>query len=316
MPDEPKRAFGRRAADAVTSLAVVGLGATAVVAMMPIWPLELFEHFRVQYIAVGLLVSAAAFALRLRGYFDAAAIATLVHLCSLLPTAPRATPPARGTSARVLVLNVHTTASSFEAVRQLIADTRPDLLALVEVDQRWLEELAPALTDYPGRIHEPRTDNFGIALFARGPITGTVERLGSSLPSIVAQVPVGTASLSVIVTHPLPPVSTTASAMLDTQLAAIADRARGLPNVLVMGDLNATPWSRPVRRLLARSGLCDSRDGFGLQPTFPASPWILRIPIDHLLHACTIGVTDRRVERDVGSDHLPVVVDLVVPSGS
>ena len=291
----------------------MGLCATALAALLPIWPLELFEHFRVQYLIVGLLATAGAFALRRRGYFDAAAIAMLVHFCSVLPAAPERSSPTHGTAVRVLILNVHTGSSSFDDVRRLIADTHPDILGLVEVDQRWLDALVPALTDYPGQIREPRGDNFGIAVFARGSMTGGVEYLGSALPSIVAHIAVGTASLSVIVTHPLPPISPTASTTLDTQFAAIAARAHDLSNVLVMGDFNATPWSRAFRRLLARSGLCDSRDGFGLQPTFPVSPWVLRIPIDHVLHACEIGVTDRHVERDVGSDHLPVVVDLMIP---
>ena len=307
--------LGLRIARVFASLAAVGLCATVVAAILPIWPLELFEHFRVQLIVFGLVATGGTLALRLRGYFDAALIATLVHICSLLPADPETSGPAHGASVRVLVLNVHTSSSSFDAVRELIRDTQPDLVALVEVDQRWLDALAPALAEFPGRIEEPRNDNFGIALFARGAVTGTAEKLGSALPSIVAQVSIGPTSLSVIVTHPLPPISSAASTMLDAQFATIAARARALPNVLVMGDFNATPWSRPFRRLLAHSGLCDSRDGFGLQPTFPASPWLMRIPIDHLLHSCSIGVTGRRVERDVGSDHLPIVVDLVVAPG-
>jgi endonuclease/exonuclease/phosphatase (EEP) superfamily protein YafD len=80
-----------------------------------------------------------------------------------------------------------------------------------------------------------------------------------------------------------------------------------------MGDLNATPWSRPFRRFVGRSGLCDSRAGFGVQASFPAASALLRIPIDHVLVSCVIGVRNRRIGRDVGSDHLPVIVDLVLP---
>ena len=50
-----------------------------------------------------------------------------------------------------------------------------------------------------------------------------------------------------------------------------------------------------------------------MQASFPAGMAVMRIPIDHLLASCSIGVRDRRIGRDVGSDHLPVVVDLVVP---
>jgi endonuclease/exonuclease/phosphatase (EEP) superfamily protein YafD len=301
--------LARKFACVVVSLVTVGVCATVIAAAVPVWPLELFEHFRVQFSVLGILAIGGTIALRLRGYFDAAVIATLVHICSLLPDAPTATVPAHGTPVRVLVLNVLTSSTNHDAVRTLIADTRPDVIGLVEVDQRWLDALAPVLAEYAGRIEAPRNDNFGLALYTRGPMTGGIEYFDSIRPSIVAEL----GTVSAVLIHPLPPVSASASAALDTEFAAVAARARTLRNVLVIGDFNTSPWSRAFRRLLSSSGLCDSRDGFGIQPTFPSSLSLARIPIDHLLHACTIGVTNRRIERDVGSDHLPVVVDLMIP---
>ena len=62
--------------------------------------------------------------------------------------------------------------------------------------------------------------------------------------------------------------------------------------------------------LVGTTGLCDTRAGFGYQGSFPASSAILRIPIDHVLVSCEVGVRARRIGPDVGSDHLPVIVDL------
>ncbi|MEJ7597577.1 MAG: endonuclease/exonuclease/phosphatase family protein [Kofleriaceae bacterium] len=277
----------------------------------------LFEHFRLQYVEVGVVVIIVAAVLHLRGYFDVAAIATLVNLLPVVADLRASTTsiPPDGTSIRVLVLNVHTESTSFEQVRQLIADEKPDLIGLVEVDRRWLDAIAPAVAAYPGRIEEPRPDNFGIALYARGRVVGAAEELGSSLPSVVADVAIGDAKVRAIVTHPLPPMSAAALDHQQAQLDAIAVRARAdATPLLLMGDFNATPWSRPFLRLLRRSALCDSRAGFGVQASFPATSLLLRIPIDHVLASCTVGVRDRRIGRDVGSDHLPVIVDLVVPS--
>jgi endonuclease/exonuclease/phosphatase (EEP) superfamily protein YafD len=107
-------------------------------------------------------------------------------------------------------------------------------------------------------------------------------------------------------------VGAAAVAEQDEELDAIADRARTMDGPLViLGDFNATPWSRPFRRVRARTGLCDSRAGF--EASFPAASEIVRIPIDHLLASCSIGVRDRYIERDVGSDHLPVILDPIVP---
>ncbi len=304
----------RRLAIAATALAAIGCALVLVGSLLPVWPCTLLEHFRVQYVVGGMVVIGAAAALRLGTFVDVAAIAALLELLVITPdlgSSRRVVPS--GAARRVLLLNVHTESTSYAEVRALIDELHPDIIGLVEVSQRWLDELAPSLTSYAGRIEAPRRDNFGLALYAHTPVTGTVEELGGGMPSIVAT----TAGLQIILTHPLPPISGDALELQYAQLAAIAARARALPEpVVVMGDLNATPWSRAFRRLLAASGLCDTRAGFGVQASFPAASTVLRIPIDHALVSCSIGVADRRIERDVGSDHLPVAIDLVVPDGT
>ncbi|HMG23539.1 MAG TPA: endonuclease/exonuclease/phosphatase family protein, partial [Kofleriaceae bacterium] len=143
--------------------------------------------------------------------------------------------------------------------------------------------------------------------------TGAAEYLGRLLPSAVGELSIGGARLHVLLVHPPPPVSGEALAMQLDQVAAIAARAASSAPTIVLGDLNATPWSRPFAALRDGSGLCDSRAGFGIQASYPAASAVLRIPIDHLLASCSIGVRDRRIGRDVGSDHLPVLLELVVP---
>jgi endonuclease/exonuclease/phosphatase (EEP) superfamily protein YafD len=301
---------------AASGVAAIGVALACVAAWVPVWPLALMVHFRVQWLVVGVVIAVVAMALRARAFAEVAAIATLIQLVAVAPDlgAERGPIPAGGTAVRVLVLNVHTQSSSFAAVRQLIEQERPDVIGLLEVDARWLAGLAPALVGYAGRLEAPRDDNFGVALYARAPLAGAIEPLGGPLPAVVARVSHGGAELGVVLVHPLPPVS---AAALDAQhvvLDAAADRARTLPApTLLLGDLNTTPWSPAFARLLARSGLCDTRAGFGLQATFPASPAVARIPIDHVLASCTVGVRDRRIGADVGSDHLPVVIDLVLP---
>ncbi len=316
VDSQARGGWPKRLGVAATALAAVALVGMCVVPLVPIWPCMLFEHFRVQYAAGGMVVVACAAALRMRGYFDTAALATLVHVIWIAPDLCGSSRPlpTDGTPLRVLALNVHTESSSFAQVRQLIADVRPDVIGLVEVDQRWLDAIAPAVAEYVGRLEQPRADNFGVALYARQPLSGSIEELASPLPSVVASVTVGDARVGILLIHPPPPISESALDAQVKELDAVAERARQMPGpVVIMGDFNATPWSRPFRRVLARSGLCDSRAGFGIGASFPAASAIVRIPIDHVLASCAIGVRDRHIERDVGSDHLPVVLDLVVP---
>ena len=78
--------------------------------------------------------------------------------------------------------------------------------------------------------------------------------------------------------------------------------------VLVVGDLNATPWSSGFRALERRGSLVDSLRGRGLQPSWPEGFGPLMIPIDHALHTTDLAVADRRTGPASGSAHRPLVV--------
>ncbi len=301
-----------RFARAVMALASLGTALVVVVMFVPVWPLVLVEHFRVQVTIGGAFVTAAAFALRARSA-DLAAFATLVTLLAIGPdlAATRTELPA-GTHVRVLVSNVLTENHAYAKLAAAIVDESPDVVALVEPDRAWLDALAPSLEGY-ARIEAPRDDHLGIALYVRGELHGEVRELANGTPNIFAEVTVNGAVFRVVVVHPVPPLSAALQAKLERYFAELGPLVRGDPRVVVAGDFNATPWSRTFRAMMNTSGLCDTRAGFGVQATRPADRWLLRIPIDHVLTSCSIGVRDRRVGPDVGSDHLPVVVDLVIP---
>ncbi len=78
---------------------------------------------------------------------------------------------------------------------------------------------------------------------------------------------------------------------------------------LVLGDFNITSWSPHFQETLRLGRLKDSRQGFGLQPTWPVDkPWFL-VPIDHVL--VTDGIAVHRCWRGpyIGSDHYPILME-------
>lgn len=99
--------------------------------------------------------------------------------------------------------------------------------------------------------------------------------------------------------------------MRNEQLTALAQFVTDIRGpIVLLGDLNTSPWSFFFRRLLEQSGLRDSAKGYGVQPTWPSFFRPARIPIDHCLHSPDMVVTDRRVGEAFGSDHLPLIVEL------
>jgi len=149
-------------------------------------------------------------------------------------------------------------------------------------------------------------------LLSKVPLTHTnVLQIGEAgVPSILATAHLPQGEFSIIGTHPLPPISANYSKHRNLQLAALPLLIRAQKNpVLLLGDLNASPWSPYFGRLLKDSGLKNSMKGFGFQPSWPSNNRFLRIPIDQVLHSPEITVHRRAVGADVGSDHLPVIID-------
>jgi endonuclease/exonuclease/phosphatase (EEP) superfamily protein YafD len=91
-------------------------------------------------------------------------------------------------------------------------------------------------------------------------------------------------------------------------------RAERLP-VVVAGDLNATPRSAFVRRLVDLGLTLASQEVLGHAPgTWPARPpaWLppFRVAIDHVLHGPALSAVAFERGIATSSDHLPVFADL------
>lgn len=279
------------------------------------WLFDLSSHFRPQY-GVGLALLAL---LCLVGKkFKPAAVYGSLALVNLAVIGnclhgERHLPKPGQVSLRVVLLNVQTANERYDLVRRFLLESRPDVIALLEVDERWLKELAALRPGFPHQSAVPRDDNFGLALLSRWPLRDARALfLGEAeVPSIVAQVAVDRRLVTVLATHPLPPGSPQNARLRDEQLTDVAEFLAGQSGpVVLLGDLNATPWSSPFQRLVRESGLRDSSRGLGLHPTWPSHLWPLRVPIDHCLVSRDMDVTAKTVGPAVGSDHLPLVVDL------
>ena len=83
----------------------------------------------------------------------------------------------------------------------------------------------------------------------------------------------------------------------------------------MVGDFNASTWSRGFGLVTRDAGLVNSQRGFGVQPSWPADYPLFGIPIDHMVHSTELTTVDRRLGENLGSDHysLFVTVGLAVP---
>jgi endonuclease/exonuclease/phosphatase (EEP) superfamily protein YafD len=297
--------------------------------------IDLLTHFRMHYAVAGAAVTVLALALRSR---ELAALSLVTAILNLALIAPLFVPPEPGREVRtepgpplhLLQFNVLTANRARDTVAGFINRSGADVAVLEEVDQEWLDALAQGAPAYRRLIAVPRGDNFGMAVLGRRDadelVVGStaVHHLGSTVgaaedsdepgrPAIEVHLRWAGRPLALLAVHTMPPTSLGHAALRDRQLTAAGHWAAGQDGpTVVIGDLNATPWSHGFKLIVGTGHLLSSQRGFGYQGTWRAEwPALLQIPIDHCLHSRHVVSVAREIgPAGLGSDHRPLLAAL------
>jgi len=284
------------------------------------WLLDITASFRIQYtVGLLLLVLAGLIVLQRRIHVVWLLPALLVNALLLgpffLPLARAADPPTD--PLRVLTSNVLAHNRTPQAVIDYLQVADADIILLSEVQPDMLMRVTQALSAQYPHVHDAaQRGHFGIALLSRYPLrTAQTHRLGISRhPSIQATIAWQDQVVTVYGAHPFPPLGADGTFRRDSELAAIQELiSQETGPLILMGDLNATPWSAPLRRLVNTTDLRHAAQGYGIRPTWWYGSPALGLPLDHVLVSSEWQVTAYRLGPDVGSDHYPVLADLVLP---
>ena len=282
------------------------------------WPLELFSHFRLQYLVAGAVLGAAALLFRRRGAATASVAAALVNSfnpdAGALGTAT-AQPDCRGPQLTVATLNLRFDNARHDAALRWLTEHPADVVLLQEVTASWAASLG-ALDGYPYREMRTREDPYGMALLSnvRPTDVAWLDFAGDGVPSVSVSLVLDDQPLHVLGLHTHWPIGPGTFRTREHDLQRGAERATfgGTPTVLI-GDLNVSPDSPSFARLLEDGRLVDTLADAGWKPTWSAHFWPLAIRIDHVLTSEGICVVTREVGPDLGSDHRPVRVTLRLP---
>ncbi len=284
---------------------------------------ELASHFRVQY----LIAAAISLAVFTAGQSWLWVVAALVYVtggvAALVPYySPRHRTTRAGdlTTLRLLLSNVNYRNENFSALLELIRAEQPDILIAQEATAKWCRALQVLVVDYPHHVIVPRGRGAGIALLSRVPVLqAEVVFVGRhQRPGILLKMNNGGREFTLLTMHTHAPLRRLhfghRNALLSATVSLLRREQSPRP-LVVIGDLNISPWSPHFKELLRATGLREARtSGFGLLPTWPVwlrLPWLM-IPIDHCLVSSGIEVVGMWTGRNVGSDHLPIIVDLAM----
>jgi endonuclease/exonuclease/phosphatase (EEP) superfamily protein YafD len=185
---------------------------------------------------------------------------------------------------------------------------------LAEVTAAWEQALARLNASYAHRYTTRGLRGTGLLLLSRWPMQAEVLPGYSDIePAVSATILVNGRSLQLLSVHTSWPLGPANSALRDRQLALIGEFARSHTGLLVvLGDLNVSPFSPHFQALLSDSNLKSAAQGFGWQPTWPTFLPPAGIQIDHALTGAGVFVTSFRRGSPVGSDHLPIIIDCVL----
>ena len=217
-------------------------------------------------------------------------------------------------SLTVLALNTWRSRLDLERLEQYLTTAPADIVVLSELDAAARPTLERLRRIYPHQVHCAQEPPCALALLSRLPLASSGSaRIAPGEPAFVwARLP---GALTIVGTHLHHPALD--PWLHQAQVSALARFVRRIDGSLVLtGDLNTSPWSNGFRLLRSETDLSPASL---LMPSWPAWPLALpQIALDHIFVSSDLGVAATGTGPAVGSDHLPVWVQLerpVVPPG-
>lgn len=214
------------------------------------------------------------------------------------------------TRLKIFSWNLFLANEEYREMLDTIEQSDADIVVLLELTPNHMRGLKALRDRYPYSLWSPRANTRGLAILTRTP-NATFEELDlatTGYPSLAATLPAKGASnrsTKLLAMHTSSPNLDNRFLVRDKQLAAAAEWVQEQDGDLILvGDLNITPWSHAFRSLVRESSLRDTREYRGFFATWPTKFGIIGIPIDHALVSSNWRVIDRDVGfPSLGSDH-------------
>ncbi len=305
---------------AFTRIAVLGAVAVTLATFTArwFWPTDLIANLRFQVLIAVTGISLLTLMTKQKSLIAISLTCLAIHGFAIVRAyQPIETANPDGDTWAMLTMNVLTSNSDTDSIANAILSADADLVALLEISEDQHDQVMPLLGErYPFTTFElQERGNFGIGLISRRPLEDAeVFQLNSNINSIQVR----WNEMAIIATHPLPPMGARKFASRNEHLRLLAQRVaehrQEKPDMpmIVMGDLNVTPWSPIFRDFQSTSGLHRAACGLGATPTWYARGrrFVYGLVLDHVLISDDLQVHDHRVGASMGSDHRGVAVKL------
>lgn len=295
---------------------ILGLLGLAASRLGNLWiAFDVFSQFTLQFAAVagafgiGFLMPRArlfaAFVLLLGGI---AGIGAWPHLASDRTRILDAAKPGEREIA-VASFNTYYSNREADAVRAEIERLDADILTLVEFGPQLRPMLASLAARYPHRADCFARDFCNLAILSKFPIAASETRMDwEGPPMLKVKLGAELGGLTVVTTHTIRFPQSRAQFRQIVELSKLVESIPG--RKLVMGDFNATPFSRIVGSFAGRTGMTR----LTVLPSWPALVELPQMAIDHIFVSPDIRATQsEEIGNAAGSDHYPISIRIAVP---
>lgn len=215
---------------------------------------------------------------------------------------------------RLLASNVLMDNRDYARTIDIIRESDPDIVCLLETDESWEQAMREIEKDYPYTTKCPIANTYGMLLYSRLPLVSSETRflVEADIPSMRSVVRLRSGhEIILYCLHPRPPLPNHPSYGRDAELVMVGREIfEHKKPAIVMGDLNDVAWSYTTKLFQRVSHTLDPRVGRGLYNTFDATKPLLRYPLDHVFHTREFTLVDLHRTRASGSDHFPIVAEL------
>ncbi len=301
------------------------------IAIIILWVLDTVLNFAVHALPLFALIGFVAYRFERALMAKAAAIGAVICAVAIITGYRHGVgpdPDLEGTRLRVISVNIEAATQNHEEKLRFLRDSGADVVLVQEANPRWWEAMQALGDLYPHRV---RGGPIGVFVLSKHPFTRPAEFLQVPWPhkdfrpvylqpdegiirGLRVPIRVGGQTLTLIdfhATKPDTPAKYAARAGELERLDAWLAQTQG--PLLLAGDFNATPMAVSVQKLVAGNELSALAPGlFRPLGTWPAAaPWA-GFQIDHLFLRGDIGAEAYYVGPDVGSNHRPLIADLVI----
>ena len=295
------------------------------------WVFRIFDYPRLQKLSViGLLCALWLVFFRMPdNWWDEAVVSVLLvsfgYLCYLvIPFTPlgkkmieAVKEPGDQPCLNLLVSNIYQHNRKYNKLLDLVTERNPDIIFLLETDQKWMDNVQQLKKEYPYCIEIPKENTYGLLFYSKFKLEHTEVNylIDDEVPSIIADITFDNRTVRIYGLHPTPPVpqENSHSTDRDAEILMVGKMAKEHKGpCIVIGDLNDVAWSYTTELFLKSSGLLDPRRGRGMYSTFHAKYPLLRWPLDHYFLSSHFRLVRMKVEKNINSDHFPISICLLL----